>query len=73
MEYGLPGAAKNTGDESRLLLFTLPWRGRVDCLSGSESSRGGVSFVYVAFTPPRSLLLATLPLQGRVSTGQAAP
>ena len=27
---GLPGAAKNTGDESRLLLFTLPWRGRVD-------------------------------------------
>jgi hypothetical protein len=29
MEYGLPGAAKNTGDESRLLFFTLPTRGRV--------------------------------------------
>jgi hypothetical protein len=27
---GVPGAiTKNTGDESRLLLSTLPWRGRV--------------------------------------------
>ena len=35
-----PGPLKNTGDDARLLLFTLPWRGRV----ASDSERGGVSF-----------------------------
>ena len=65
----MPGAfTKNTGDESRLL-FTLPWRGRVERLNDSESVRGGV-------TPPTAnsphparvanAALATLPLQGRV-------
>ena len=52
LEDGLPGAAKNTGDESRLLLFTLPWRGRVDRLSVSENDRGGVTFTTIVSPHP---------------------
>ena len=52
--------------QTAAFFFTLPWRGRVDRLSVSENDRGGVIFACFVFIPPRSLSLATLPLQGRV-------
>ena len=54
-------------DSGDAALLTLPWRGRVDRLSDSESGRGGVSFSARYIHPtPLAKTLATLPLQGRV-------
>ena len=61
-----PGPLKNTGDDARLLLFTLPWRGRV----ASDSERGGVNLRKAEVHPTPSVFTSfrrpTLPLQGRV-------
>jgi len=56
MEYGLPGAAKNTGGEALLFLIPpLKGEGR------RRRRRGGVTSLLDAHAPTRLAALATLP------------
>jgi hypothetical protein len=71
IEDGVPRAAKNRGDDACLLYPPLEGEGRP--LERSESGRGGVNRNIEKITPPRSLSLATLPLQGRVKQEAQRP
>jgi hypothetical protein len=53
---------------SRRALFYPPLEGRVACQAKRRQAGWGELLAARRFTPPRSLSLATLPLQGRVKT-----